>query len=739
MAFVGAYQIYTIVTSELVTRVSDWGKLAISINAGLGTLADSVNTAIIAARAGAVTDAATYTDSNATALGVRIDNADNKNTAQDTRLDAVESKNTDQDARLDGRVLLSSADFHAITENGLHKMQAFPVDWAAQNMPVNIRGTLWVEPFGTGRILFYKTYETVPRVFVQTSISGTWGAWKDLEGSAAAVAVRVTDLEASRDSKLLANETDFYTVSSGGNYKVTYFSTDYGARHMPVPTRGVLSVLPMATTNRVITYTTYEASPKIFVAACVSGVWGPWREIGSEATSGGKVIASDSQDFHAITESGTHMMLGFATDWAGQNMPVNARGALSVQMLNSMNRLLEYNTYELVPRKFQQNLVSGVWGQWKDMAPAATTTAPAVTPGSGLKVVPLQLTLGSASQTDGALTGSRRYLMKWNAPLQRVRVNIQNIHPSSGTVKTGAVDFTGLWIGKHASNGAFTGAPTQVQGAFSTPTDGSKWTSKWFWLNQTAGVEDLLSFGYTASNGTVFQIGGSGWKTDAPADASATNPAGLTADGSMPFYIWLEAETYATTPHLAAMLTSLDSGVGAGGVNFSWLSQYCWANGALPTHYSNSGDTYESWVGDLNAYKWTVFDGLAKPDALVMAAPSNDLAGSKTLAEIQAFYATLAAQVKSRITPNLYVANCMPRTADAVDFTTKRQGYNSWLTGLPGGAREMFNFRDAASADDATIRPEFDADGVHLNSAGYAALAAAITRPITTPPVMYAI
>ena len=65
------------------------------------------------------------------------------------------------------------------------------------------------------------------------------------------------------------------------------------------------------------------------------------------------------------------MMLGFAVDYAAQNMPVATRGVLSVQMLNSANRLLEYNTYEAVPRKFQQALVTGVWGSWREVGGSA--------------------------------------------------------------------------------------------------------------------------------------------------------------------------------------------------------------------------------------------------------------------------------------------------------------------------------------------------------------------------------
>lgn len=497
--------------------------------------------------------------------------------------------------------------------------------------------------------------------------------------------------------------------------------------------------------QRAVTPSGDYASAKIAFTTGAGGyVATNWNPSDLTARQDGRVLAAGT-DFHAVAEEGWHKILDFPG--AGVNAPwTGVRGEMHVSAMSATNRILKFWSYETTPRLAEKTCVSGVWGSWREIGPASLDTRltaleskpNTVSPVSGLKVVPLQLTLGSATQADAALTGTRRYLMKWNAPIQRVRVNIQNVHPSSGTLRTGAVDFTGLWVGKHASNGAFTAAPTQVATAFSTPADGSKWVSKWFNLDQTPGVEDLLSFGYTASNGTVFQIGGSGWKTDAPADASATNPAGMTADGSMPFYIWLEAETYATTPHIAVFGDSLSSGVSAGGVNYSMLSQYCWGKKALPTHYSNSGDTMQSWAGDLNSFKWKVFDGLAKPDALIWAMGSNDLfADPITLAQAQGYFNTLYPQMLSRVSQNIYLANITPRTAVTGANEVKRRDYNTWLTGLPNGARDLFNFRDAVSADDETLMPAYDADGVHMNAAGYAAEAATITRPVTTPPVMY--
>lgn len=87
--------------------------------------------------------------------------------------------------------------------------------------------------------------------------------------------------------------------------------------------------------------------------------------------------------------------------------------------------------------------------------------------------------------------------------------------------------------------------------------------------------------------------------------------------------------------------------------------------------------------------------------------------------------------------PNIYLANITPRTAVTGANEDKRRLYNTWLAGLPNGARDLFNFRDAVSTDDETLMPVNDADGTHMNASGYAAEAATITRPVTTPPVTY--
>ena len=161
--------------------------------------------------------------------------------------------------------------------------------------------------------------------------------------------------------------------------------------------------------------------------------------------------------------------------------------------------------------------------------------------------------------------------------------------------------------------------------------------SKWFWLDETPGVEDLLSLGYTASNGTVFNV------------------KRRRLDKRVPYRRW----NYPLLPTLQrrrddavlrvdrsgnvqddpayrgrwADFTRIRAPVGANHVQNSWLSKYCYTKGALPTHYSNSGDTLESWATFPDHYKWKVFDGLAIPDALITPpAARMTSAGPKSVA-----------------------------------------------------------------------------------------------------------
>lgn len=477
---------------------------------------------------------------------------------------------------------------------------------------------------------------------------------------------------------------------------------------------------------------------------------------------GTKTRPTAETDLNGLITDGTYELVFMPTDWAAQHYPFNGRGTMRVYATATYVNQVFWPIDGAVTVYERRRTSAGVWeASWTDVGAvlknqqqdgrlavleAASLPGSAFTPTSGFKTVPLSLSIGLGSDGNAAATQGSRVPMMWNAPIFRARIHIRNISSNSGTDRAGAVDFTGLWWGKHAGAGQFTAAPTQIMGAFSTPTDGSEYVSKWFNLNNTPGTADLLSFGYTAVAGTnVVGQGGQSWHNASPVTASQIAPA-LTESNICPFFIWLEAETYAGTPVVAGLGDSLSCGVGDGTVSGtankfrvdSWLSQYCHSINALPVHYANSGDTLASWQ-NTGHKKWTFFAGTAKPDALVMGIGSNDIFGGDTLAAYQARFDAVVEHAKKAITPAIYLANIMPRnTHNNTTHEQVRRTVNAWYQTLPNGVRDVFDFAGSISADDENITAVYDSDGTHLTASGYLKNAQAITRPVTTRPVMYA-
>lgn len=478
---------------------------------------------------------------------------------------------------------------------------------------------------------------------------------------------------------------------------------------------------------------------------------------------GVKTRPTADTDLNTMIADGTFELIFTPTNWTAQHYPFNGRGTMRVYAVSTyITQVVWPIDFPRTPY-FRVRTSAGVWdANWTELTGAARDAiqdsrlaalesgAPAVAAGqptnvSGFKSVPLSLSIGLGSDGNAAATEAARIPMNWNAPIFRARFHIRNISSNHATVRAGAVDFTGLWVGKHAGNGAFTAAPAQVQGAFSTPANGDEYVSKWFQFNNTPGIEDLLSFGYTATGGTnVVGQGGQSWHNASPATASQTAPA-VTLSNVCPFFIWMEAETYAGTPVVAVLGDSLSCGVGDGTVNGpankfrvdSMLSQYCQSINALPVHYANSGDKLSSWQ-DTGHAKWRFFDGTSKPDALIVAMGSNDVFGGDSLATYQTRLKLVMDYARAKISPNVTLANLMPRNTYANTTEEQvRRTVNTWYLSLPNGARDVFDFAASISADDETITAPYDSDGTHLTAAGYLKNAQAITRPVTTRPIQY--
>ena len=361
--------------------------------------------------------------------------------------------------------------------------------------------------------------------------------------------------------------------------------------------------------------------------------------------------------------------------------------------------------------------------------------------GSGFKVVPVTLTRdgngGSSKTTRAERTERLRHIC--TAPSTRLRVHIQNANLRSNESLPGALAMTGLWWGEHDANGNYLTTPEHVHGAFTTPADGSEWTSPWLNLPMERGKEYLLSFGFTAGSGQEFfyHIGQS-YATDTAADAGAQTHQGAGNARAL-LDVWLEVETYATTHVIATIGSSTPTGVGADWpVQQSVVSLLADQLHALPVHYGGSGDTM-AVSSNFDWDRWTRWEHLAKPDAIIMMQHTNDIfEGGVSMTVLQDRYQALMEYLTGAITPHVYVTTATPRTNITGAQEQLRRDFNAWMKTQPHGAMDCFDMVPAVSADDETLLPEYDSgDGYHLNTAGHAALASVVDRPLTAPPVVY--
>lgn len=481
-----------------------------------------------------------------------------------------------------------------------------------------------------------------------------------------------------------------------------------------------------------------NADPRLYIRT----VGQAWKRIGDPTGTAGSLTSialSADQDLFLLDSGSTATKEWFLannpTDWVAQHLPVNARGAVSQFPVGS-SRVMTYLTFEPTPRFYAIQRNGAVWGAWTQIgAPASPQGTVESKPASGMKRIGVPITAGHAG-ADAPLEATVRMPLLYSAPVFRWALRFRDINPRSGTTRSGAINISSIWFGKHGGSGVMNEG-VKLTDAFTIPDGAVEFQTKFFNTPLVTDVEHLLSFGYTKASAPWAMLGYS-YQTADDADAGIPNPAGMTKLGTAPFSISIVAETYNTTPVVCSISDSNGVGVGAAnGLHDSWLSQLCRRIKALPDHRGSSGDTMLA-SQDGQGYKYRRFDGLSKPDVLLQALGQNDAAQTdQTLAVMQSRLATVMAN-SSTVADTVYLVNLMPRTNNPwAGFEDLRRLYNGVLAELPGGAIDVYDIASAISDDDETIRAVFDSDGTHLNAAGFGAVQASFTRPVTSPPVQY--
>lgn len=360
---------------------------------------------------------------------------------------------------------------------------------------------------------------------------------------------------------------------------------------------------------------------------------------------------------------------------------------------------------------------TGGWSGWSQIGSGSGDNAPMLrsAPSSGFKTAPLALTLGYGG---GTATGTGTTVVIQYVPVstRRAQLHLRNWNPRYINADSAPATITATAIGLHnGSGGSAAWAVFPNASGVTSVTDGeTEYTSGWIdvpaeWQGQEIAVR------YTWS-GTVQRNIGTGW-------------TGGVKDDLPPLFAWLELEVPSSTPVVAVFGDSLSTLGGARPVIDSYIDQWARANGAVPAHWSHSGDKAVTWTS-ATVRKWGLYGwDIAAPDAMIYLMGSNDLSeASITLADMQARIGSTAELIRGIITPNLYAGTILPRTNQATGstFETVRRQVNAWLP-KSGLFRDAYATSAAISTDDDTIIPAYDADGIHLTAPGYGAVAGAIT------------
>ena len=451
--------------------------------------------------------------------------------------------------------------------------------------------------------------------------------------------------------------------------------------------------------------------------------WGAW-----ERTDGGKLDQTGST-LTSTSDLGT-LPNGFQSVWSGSiaealGLPTATGGTLITVRYGTQAGTQLWMPRTITPQLWQRTELT-TWTPWTRVDAGAAQNIPmlrSASPG-GLKTAPLALTLGyGGAQASGS--GTTTVIQHMPASARRVQLHLRNWNPRYTMADSAAVSLSQVAIGLHSGGGAAASWTTVPAATGTTGTDG--YLSGWVDVPEAWRGKDVV-VRYAWSGSTVQRNIGTGWEGGARNDTPA-------------LFAWLEVEVPASTPVIAAFGDSLSSGVSSSRpVVDSWVDHYARSIGAVPAHWSHSGDKAAGWQGSVDR-KWGLYGwDIAAPDAMVYLMGSNDLSEpSITLAEMQTRFTETVASIRARITPNVFAGTIFPRTTEAVGstFETVRRQVNTWLP-ASGLMRRVYATAAAISGDDETILPAFDADGIHLTSSGYAAVAGAITpAPVAGLSVTY--
>ena len=526
---------------------------------------------------------------------------------------------------------------------------------------------------------------------------------------------------AIQDKGTLAPPADIDAIKESGRYSVLS-GTTATSLNLPFASAGSFLVTKWGSASAIQRYSSFG---RVAQRTSLSTGWSPWVELGN-GQSRHKFLDSTS-NINAMYEADSYSIRS-AQAAKDLGIPTTNAGVFTVIPWGSTSAIQTYITGSKLLQRISN---SDGWSAWTEIgaSPTAPTTAPTSTSSGRIRTLPIALTVG-ASSADGALKGTARYAFHIAPKVRRWRLHIVNKNPLYPTERTHATTFGGLWVGDSTDNGGMSN-PVSAGAVPGIPAGSFEAVTAWNSTVQIGGRPLVFSLSYDSA-GAPIALPGGGWLSSDYAAAGGASSTGFALQTRMPFHIWVEAEVDSHIPAVGIFGSSSSGGVGSRlPVHDSPLSQWARSNGALPVHWSFSGSTMEQGLSaSPEHYRWTIWNDLDRPDAVLFYMGSNDVFADATLEQMKARTEASIPLVEKNYAPVIYGVTIPPRTNETGATEDTRRAYNQWVKTR---FRDTFDFASTVSNDDETLIPAYDSDGLHLTTAGYAENAKAITRPVGGP------
>lgn len=600
----------------------------------------------------------------------------------------------------------------------------------------------------------------VPSVDAGGAFTGATRAWiksfiEETAGTDSALLERLTTLENSSvklQGGFSGTPQDLNNLRTGGIWAILS-SSAATALGMPVGSGGLLTVSPWG--NSTVHH--YQTSGSTWERWSLSTGWSPWTRVDSRHLveyphSGKDSLVAGTNDPDTMKSLGSWAVLsGSAASSLG--MPVAAGGIFAVYPWGTSQARQEYVTSA---SSWERWSGSTGWTSWRQIDTlgvrdrlTALENKPAPEPvgsreisraGSGVKTVPIALTLSTGAQTVQPVGPDVwRFPFLTGVDVPRWRLHARNWNRLTNQTYDGTISVDGVYLSKGSAS---TGSPDTVQSkvidGFTTPADGTEYVSPWVEAKIPANVEHLLSVSVSSATGYISNPVGASFKTGGAWSATKDSPG--TLQTRTPLEWWVEVEVPSRTPVIGFYGDSISSGTGATLPVFnSWPSRYCRRSGALPIHWCvpGSGMIQQQPSYPYSAHFWNVWDGYASPDVVVHFMGQNDILSAGDLATMKTRYQTVMPKIRELLSPVVHSVTITPSSLKPVEQQQLARDYNAWLKTRPMAERGVFDAAALLGNPEGTaLLPEYDSgDKLHPGDAGYQALAAAFTYPITSPPI----